>query len=122
MFTPVKHLSFRIPRSTKNLHFTVTVDSNLSSVLSDMFILYKSEYEDIHQERFPILRWTEEFAQKIVMDDGTIFSSKRELEKACKDWIADVWNEVHEEEMKCELVKNLSLMELKQILKNAKKV
>ena len=122
MFTPVKHLSFRIPRSTKNLHFTVTVDSNLSSVLSDMFILYKSEYEDIHQERFPILRWTEEFAQKIVMDDGTTFSSKRELEKACKDWIADVWNEVHEEEMKCELVKNLSLMELKQILKNARKV
>ena len=122
MFTPVKHLSFRIPRSIKNLHFTVTVDSNLSSVLSDMFVLYKSEYEDIHQERFPILRWTEEFAQKIVMDDGTTFSSKRELERACQNWIADVWNEVHEEEMKCELVKNLSLMELKQILKNARKV
>lgn len=122
MFTPVKHLSFRIPRSTKNLHFTVTVDSNLSSVLSDMFVLYKSEYEDIHQERFPILRWTEEFAQKLVMDDGTAFSSKRELERACQNWIADVWNEVHEEEMKCELVKNLSLMELKQILKNARKV
>ena len=122
MFTPVKHLSFRIPRSTKNLHFTVTVDSNLSSVLSDMFVLYKSEYEDIHQERFPILRWTEEFAQKIVMDDGTTFNSKRELERACQNWIADVWNEVHEEEMKCELVKNLSLMELKQILKNARKV
>lgn len=122
MFTPVKHLSFRIPRSSKNLHFTVTVDSNLSSILSDMYVLYKSEYENIHQERFPILRWTDEYAQKIVMEDGTTFNNKRELEKACKDWLADVWNEVHEEEMKCDLVKNISLMELKQILKKAGKL
>ena len=122
MFTPVKYLSFRIPRSVNNLHFTVTVDSSLSSVLSDMYVLYKGEYENIHQERFPILRWTDEYAQKIVMEDGTTFKNKRELEKACTDWISDVWNEVHENEMKCDLVKNISLMELKQILKNARKV
>ena len=56
------------------------------------------------------------------MEDGMTFNNKRELEKACKDWLADVWNEVHEEEMKCDLVKNISLMELKQILKKAGKL
>ena len=121
MSSHVKFLSFRIPRGKKNLRFDVTSDDTLSSILSKMYVLYKGEYEDIHQERFPILRWTDEYAEKIVMDDGQTFLNKKELETACMRWLEDVWNAIEEDKAKLELVRPYTLSELKSIIKKGTK-
>lgn len=117
----VKYLSFRVPRVNYNLHFQVDNNDTLSSILSKMYILYKKAYEETHQERFPISRWNDEFSRNIIMDNGETFKNKRELEKACKLWLEDVWNGIAEDEAKFELVKGYSLMELKRILEKGKK-